>query len=56
MRKETGITALNYIHQHLIDCAKPGLASTLLTVSEINCQLDFLYSQHFTRLFKTRWP
>jgi len=54
MRKETGITALNYIHQHLIDRAKTSLASTSLTVSEIAYQLGFQYSQHFTRLFKNK--
>ena len=54
MRKETGITALNYIHQHLIDRAKTRLASTSLTVSEIAYQLGFQYSQHFTRLFKNK--
>ena len=54
MRKETGITALNYIHQHLIDRAKIELASTSHTVSEIAYQLGFQYSQHFTRLFKNK--
>ena len=54
MRKETGITVLNYIHQHVIDRAKTELTATSNTISEIAYQLGFQYSQHFTRLFKSK--
>ena len=54
MRKETGITVLNYIHQHVIDRAKTELTATDKTISEISYLLGFQYSQHFTRLFKNK--
>lgn len=52
IRKETGITALNHIHNKVIDIAKTQIVSTNKTISEISYQLGFQYSQHFTRLFK----
>ena len=52
MRKETGSTALRYIHDKAIDIAKTQIVTTNKTISEIAYQLGFQYSQHFTRLFK----
>lgn len=52
LRKETGSTALRYIHDKVIDVAKTQIVSTDKTISEIAYLLGFQYSQHFTRLFK----
>lgn len=52
LRKETGVTALRYIHDKVVDMAKTRLVSTSSTVSEIAFSLGFQYSQHFTRMFK----
>ncbi|MDO4159706.1 MAG: helix-turn-helix transcriptional regulator [Prevotellaceae bacterium] len=52
LRKETGSTALRYIHEKVIELAKTELVATDKTISEISYQLGFQYSQHFTRLFK----
>lgn len=52
LRKETGSTALSYIHNKVIDIAKTQIVSTDKTISEIAYLLGFQYPQHFTRLFK----
>ncbi len=52
LKKETGATALRFIHDKALDIAKNELASTDLTVTEIAYNLGFQYPQHFTRLFK----
>lgn len=52
IRKETGMTAQNYIQQHILDIAKEKLVGTNLSVSEISFSLGFQYPQHFSRLFK----
>lgn len=52
LRKETGMTALRFIHDKVIDIAKTELVATEKSISEISYQLGFQYSQHFTRLFK----
>lgn len=52
LRKETGSTALNYIHNKVMDVAKTQIVSTDKTISEIAYLLGFQYPQHFTRLFK----
>ena len=54
LRKETGNTALHYIHDKVIDMAKTQIVGTNKTISEIAYQLGFQYSQHFTRLFKRK--
>lgn len=54
LRKETGNSALNYIHAKLIEQAKTELTSTDKTISEIAYELGFEYTPHFTRLFKKR--
>ncbi len=52
LRKETGSTALSYIHNKVMDVAKTQIVSTDKTISEIAYLLGFQYPQHFTRLFK----
>ena len=52
LKKETGSTALHFIHDKSIEIAKTELASTDDTVNEIAYNLGFQYPQHFTRLFK----
>lgn len=52
MRKETGNSALNYIHSKLIELAKTELTATNKTINEIAYSLGFEYPAHFTRLFK----
>lgn len=52
LKKETGSTALRFIHDKAIEIAKTELASTTCTVNEIAYNLGFQYPQHFTRLFK----
>ena len=54
LKKETGRTAQDHIHAFVIDRAKTRLLNTNETVSEIAFDLGFDYSQHFSRLFKTR--
>ena len=52
LKKETGCTALRYVHDKVIDIAKTQIVSTDKTISEIAYLLGFQYPQHFTRLFK----
>ena len=52
LKKETGSTALHFIHDKSIEIAKTELASTDDTVNEIAYNLGFQYPQHFTRLFR----
>ncbi len=52
IKKETGKTALDYIHTKIIDLAKEMLLGTEGTVNQISYELGFQYSQHFIRLFK----
>ena len=52
LKKETGSTALRFIHDKAMEIAKTELASTDSTVNEIAYSLGFQYPQHFTRLFK----
>lgn len=54
LKKETGQTALKYIHDKVLDLAKTKLVSTNATISEISASLGFEYAQHFTRLFKSK--
>lgn len=52
IKKETGKTAQEYIQNKLIDTAKELIAGTDKTIGQIADELGFLYSQHFTRVFK----
>lgn len=52
VKKETGMTAQEYIQNRIIDLAKEMLLGTEKTVSQISYELGFQYSQHFNRVFK----
>jgi AraC-like DNA-binding protein len=53
IKRETGKSAKEYIHNKIIDIAKNKAYHTDKTVNEIAYELGFKYPQHFTRLFKT---
>ncbi len=52
IKKETGKTAIEYIHLAVINRVKDLLASTDKTVSEIAYEVGFQYPHHLSRLFK----
>ena len=54
VKKETGKTALDFIHLKLLDLAKERIFDTSKSLSEISYELGFKYPQHFTRLFKQK--
>ncbi|WP_431292031.1 helix-turn-helix domain-containing protein [Pedobacter sp. P26] len=54
VKKETGISALEYIQSKVIDVAKERLFDRNKSASEIAYELGFKYPQHFTRLFKQK--
>jgi AraC family transcriptional activator of pobA len=54
IKKETGITAQEYIQSKLIDVAKEKIFDQSKSISQIAHELGFKYPQHFTRLFKQR--
>lgn len=54
IKKETGKSAQEYIHLHMIEKAKDNLLNSSEPVSEIGYALAFEYPQHFSTLFKNR--
>lgn len=52
IKKETGMTAQEYIQSRIVDMAKEMLLGTEKSVGEISYDLGFQYSQHFNRMFK----
>ncbi|WP_440135204.1 helix-turn-helix domain-containing protein [Chitinophaga sancti] len=54
IKKETGNTALDYIHNRLLEQAKTKIYETSKSFSEISDELGFKYQQHFTRFFKQK--
>ena len=54
IKKETGITAQHHIQNAVVERAKHLIIENQLTISEIAYQLGFQYTQHFTRLFKSK--
>ena len=52
VKRETGKTAMEYIHLKLINIAKEKIFDTSKSISEIAYELGFKYPQHFTRMFK----
>ncbi|OQP60061.1 transcriptional regulator [Niastella vici] len=54
IKKETGITAQDYIQSKVIDVAKERIFDQDKSVSQIALELGFKYPQHFARLFKQR--
>lgn len=54
IKKETGKSAIEYIHLKLLEYAKEKIMDKTKSISEISYQLGFKYPQHFTRLFKQK--
>jgi AraC-like DNA-binding protein len=54
IKKETGISALEYIQTKVIDIAKERIFDVDKSIGEIAYELGFKYPQHFTRLFKQK--
>ncbi|OUP06110.1 AraC family transcriptional regulator [Mediterranea sp. An20] len=53
VKKQTGKSAIECIHQAVIDKVKDLLLETDKTISEIAYETGFKYPQHLTRLFKS---
>ncbi|NIG55620.1 AraC family transcriptional regulator [Chitinophaga sp. Cy-1792] len=54
IKKETGISAQEYIQSKVIELAKERIFDLDKSVSQVAYELGFKYPQHFTRLFKQR--
>ena len=54
LKQETGLSAQEHIHRHVIDKAKTKLLCSNQSVSQIAFDLGFEYPQHFSRLFKSK--
>ncbi|OJJ19484.1 AraC family transcriptional regulator [marine bacterium AO1-C] len=54
LKKETGKSAQEHIHYHLIEKAKNKLLNSSDSVSSIGYDLGFEYPQHFSNLFKAK--
>ncbi len=54
IKKETGISPLEFIQTKVIDLAKERIFDVDKSISEISYELGFKYPQHFTRLFKQK--
>lgn len=54
IKKETGKSAIEYIHLAVINHVKELLASTSKTISEIAYEVGFQYPHHLSRMFK-KW-
>jgi AraC-like DNA-binding protein len=54
VKKETGLSAQDYIQARVIELAKEKLLDPSKSISEIAYEMGFKYPQHFTRLFKQR--
>lgn len=54
IKKETGVSAQEYIQSKVINAAKELIFDNSKSISEIAYDLGFKYPQHFTRLFKQK--
>lgn len=54
LKQQTGLSALQHIHEKIIEKAKEKLVASDLTVSEIAYELGFEYPQSFSKLFKSK--
>ena len=52
IKKSTGKTAQEYIHNKIIEVAKIKLYESNKSINQIANELGFKYPQHFTRFFK----
>ncbi|MEO7585504.1 MAG: helix-turn-helix domain-containing protein [Ferruginibacter sp.] len=51
IKKETGISAQEYVHSKVIDVAKERIFDIDKSISQVAYELGFKYPQHFTQLF-----
>lgn len=54
IKRETGISAQEYIHSKIIDFSKEKILDRNKPINAIAYELGFKYPQHFTRLFKQK--
>lgn len=54
LKVETGKTAIDNLHLHMIDKAKDRLLDNNVTISSVAYELGFEYPQYFARLFKKK--
>lgn len=54
IKKETGVSAQEYIQTKVIDIAKERIFDINKSIGEVSYDLGFKYPQHFTRLFKQK--
>lgn len=54
LKEHTGKSALDHIHDHVIEKAKSMLANPSLTIGEIAMLLGFDYPNYFARLFRKK--
>jgi len=54
IKKETGVSAQEFIQDKLIEAAKEYIFDPEKSISDVAYELGFKYPQHFTRLFKRR--
>ncbi len=52
IKVHTGQSALEHIHQHIVEVAKSSLIQKKSSISEIAYQLGFEYPNYFSRLFR----
>lgn len=52
IKKETGISAQEYIHNRIIQEAKDRISDKNKSINQIAFELGFRYPQHFSRFFK----
>ena len=54
IKKDSGVSAQEFIQMKVIDLAKEKIFDRSKTVNQVAFELGFKYPQHFTRLFKQR--
>lgn len=54
IKKESGISAFDYIRTIIIDRAKDKIFESEKSITDVAYELGFKYPQHFTRLFKQK--
>ncbi|MFT6747087.1 MAG: AraC family transcriptional activator of pobA, partial [Glaciecola sp.] len=54
LKQETGRSAKEHIHVHIIEKAKSMLLGSDKNMGEIAHNLGFEYSQHFSKFFKSK--
>jgi AraC-like DNA-binding protein len=54
VKKESGVSALDYIRTAVINRAKDKILESNKSVSDVAYELGFRYPQHFTRLFRLK--